>query len=152
MRQSKDKPEEKISAVNIAIDAFFRDCACNEQKTEWFSPSVKIVPPALREISTSLSTFFKGRSWSCGGPIPEELIYTKRNFRLINNIALVDALDLAYDRVGKCRHLAKTSYRKNVEVGITLKTIKACHDIGIPRDYVGGLLLLYLELCEKVEL
>lgn len=154
---SEDVPrvvdQAKISAINQAINEFFKGRDRNAQRNEWFSPSkCCLIPTRLREITNSISVFFRDKKWYAGGVIPEELLYTKRNYRLINNIALLDAVELAYDSIETGRALAKTKYEKDVEIDITLSVLHECEQNNIPQDHIGGLLVLYLELCEKVVL
>ena len=144
--ENAERDEDDISAVNLAIDVFFAGCRQNQQKVAWFSPSVRRVPDELREIATSLTDFFSGKKWHCGGPI-----YTKINFRLINNITLTDAIQLGYAGVARGKSLA-TGYYKDAEIDISLRVLRECQTRRISRDHAGGLFCLYLELCEKVEL
>ena len=106
----------------------------------------------IRDIEGSIKTFFKDKSWYCGGPIPQNLLYTERNFRLIENVDLNQSVELGYKSICRAKSLAKTKYCKKCEVDICLKVIRDCEKKHIPQDHIGGLFLLYLELCEKVEL
>lgn len=142
----------KSDTVNKAINEFFRGRPKNSQGYEWFNPKDCLVHTKLRDICDSLTKFFSNRYWYNGGRVPCDLLYTKRNFRLCNNITVVDALDLAYDCIKQAKQLAKTTYRKNVEIALALKIIHECEGKDIPQDYIGGLFLLYLELCERVVL
>ena len=93
--------------------------------------------------------FFKTKNWYNGGPIPDELIYTRRNFRLLQNVSLYEAVDLAYESIAKT---SKIIENKNYDLITTMKILKNCEKKKIKQEYIGGLLLLYLELCEKVVL
>jgi hypothetical protein len=144
---------EKITAISAAITDFFRDKPKNGKRVPWISTSNrKLLPKDLRDIYTSIRRFFSNKVWYAGGPIPEELLYTKNNFHLLNNIALIDALELAYDSIEACQTLARTKYRKDVEVLLTLRILHECERKNIPQDHIGGLILIYFDLCEKVVL
>lgn len=151
---SPEEREQKVSAANRRINEFFQVFPLNVNGDHWFSPGDKrvIVPGHLREIAVSIDMFFLDKSWHAGGQIPDELLHNKRNYKLINNATLIDALDLAYKCIAVCRTLAKTGYQRNADVRVAIRVIHECERHGIPQDYIGGMLLLYLELCEKVEL
>lgn len=149
-----DRPvnHEKIESVGRAIEEFFKGRNKNIKRVEWFSPKNTHIPPILRDISNSIGTFFSDKKWYNGGSIPDELLYTKTNFRLINRITIADAIKLAYDSINVGKTLVKTGYSQNGEMYLTLRILQDCGKKHIPQDYIGGLLLLYLELCEKVVL
>lgn len=141
------------SKNNKIIADFFRGRTKNARGEEWFRPSEnKVMPQKVREITKALETFFSKKRWYNGGPIPDELLYTKRNYHLMNNITLLDAVEIDYDSIDECKTLAKTPYKKNVEIAITMRVIRECEKKHVPQDYIAGCLLLYLELCEKVVL
>jgi hypothetical protein len=54
------------------------------------------IPLKLKPIEKSITDFFQDKHWHIGGTIPSELLYTKNNFYLINNISLINAIDLGY--------------------------------------------------------
>lgn len=137
---------------NLIIDRFFR--GLNKGPSGyWLNPADDLDwPPEVRSIYKSMNRFFRDKKWHNGGPIPNELLYTKKNFHLVNNLSLIDAIDFAYEAIAKCRNLAKTAYRKNVDIVITMKVINQCIERGVQGDHRGGILILYLDLCERVVL
>lgn len=108
------------------------------------------------EVVNSLNKFFSRKQWYAGGPIPPELIHTKRNYNLVKNIDIVHAIDIGYNGISKTMKnngkLARTQRELDLDIYLALRVIHQCERMGIPQDYIGGLFLLYLELCEKVEL
>lgn len=121
---------------------------------KWYNnhSGVNGVPRELRDIHSSIQRFFHGKDWHCGGPIPVERLYNERNFRLLNNISLSEAIEIGYNSIARMKMLAKTKYTRNADTKICLKVLYECEHKNIPQDHIAGLFLLYLELCEKVEL
>lgn len=150
-RTKKIVDRTEPSVVNLVINEFFEGRAKNSRGEEWFSPADNpILPKDIRDIYESLNVFFRKKEWYVGGPIPDELLYTKRNFKLINNIALLDAVEWAYKAIEQGKFLAKTGYKKNVEITITLRIMHDCERKDVRQDHIGGIIVLYLELCERV--
>lgn len=58
--------------------------------------STEKMPKELNSIRKSLSDFFADQDWHAGGEIPDEVLFTKTNFFILNNISLINAIDLAY--------------------------------------------------------
>lgn len=106
----------------------------------------------MLEIYQSLRSFFDDKCWYCGGRIPDDLLYNERNFHLLRNVAITEAVDMGFPAIHRSKKLAKTRYFKGCDTQIILKVIKECHYKAIPRKHIAGLFLSYLELCEKVEL
>src|SRR6185369_4086379 len=91
------------SFINKEIEKFFLDKPRNSKGISWFSSKCKhLLPDELKEHYLSIRKFFRKKSWHCGGPIPEELLYTQSNFHLLQNISLPEATDLAYEWMEEC--------------------------------------------------
>ena len=106
----------------------------------------------IRDIYRSLYIFFRKKSWYCGGPVPGEILYTKEHFRLLDRIDLVSAIDIGYLSIMKTGKLAKTLFSEHIDTKLCLKVTRECEREKILQVHIGGLFLLYLKLCEKVEL
>ncbi len=147
---------DEITAANKTINSFFAGRSQIYKKVAWFNPEEDTPLGVISEIKNSLKAYFKERKWFNGGSIPDELLYTAENFHLINNISLMEAVEMAYTQIGEQKTLAQTPYKKTnglpVEVAIALKHLHECESKNIPQDHIGGLLILYLMLCERVVL
>ena len=152
-RKSKVVSEEQVTANNTAITTFFQGKDTNSKREEWYNPDFleSPLPPGVVAIfAKSITTYFSDKRWYGGGPIPYEMLYTIRNFRLINNIALIDALELALKSVKDQKFMAQSKVKKKDQEPFLLKIIRDCERKRIPQDHIGGLLIMYLELCERV--
>jgi|SRR5581483_10422727 len=103
-----------------------------------------------------LNKFFEDKSWHCGGNIPKKLLINERNIRLLRNADMITAVDIGYDAIERFRrsgrYMAETLYRGEYDVDLCLKIINEGQRLCIPQHYVGGIFLLYLELCEGVNI
>jgi len=142
---------EAITAANKTINAFFIGKPLNSKRIAWFNPDDEKLPEGvISEFTKSIQVFFKERKWYNGGPVPYELLYTSEFFHLINNVALLDAVEMAYKGIDRQKAMAQTVYKKNIDIAITLGILHECESKNIPQDHIGGLLLMYLILCERV--
>lgn len=133
-----------IKLVNSEIDDFFAKrhyCQDFSQATT----NIQYIYQALNKFFFGTS-HLKRLSWCNGGAIPGWLIFTCKNFHLLNNISIVDAFKVAYPKIRDV--LAE----KNGDIKLWLRTIYRCGKLGIEQEFLGGLFLLYCELCEKVKL
>lgn len=137
--------EDQPSLINLIIQDFFDDKPRNAKGFPWFSSEEKkFLPDEMRETYSSLRKFFRKKSWHLGGKIPDELLFTRGNFHLLQNISLVESVELIYDSV-------EGKYEKNKDILLTLKVIRDCERKGIQQEHIGGILLLYFTLCENAE-
>ena len=112
----------------------------------------KMKPGVVKNIYMTLKLYFRRKSWHAGGPVPDEVLFTERNFRLVNNISFLTAVDLAYRSIAETKSLARTTYSKDCDIKMCLRFLRECARLDIPQEHKGGLFLLYLEICEKVDL
>lgn len=122
-----DKAKELAANIK-AINAFFADKPRNHERDEWFDPDdgAEIPAGAVALITKSLQTYFKTKKWYNGGTIPPELLFTANNYRLINNVSMLDAVEMAYENIKRQKSFARTRYAKNADIALTLKVIRGC--------------------------
>jgi len=103
--------------------------------------------------------FFEQEHWHCGGPIPDDLLYSDRNVFLLG-LKLEEAIDIAHASVAKAR-LVRDHPELGIEGGkfdkhlgekLFPKVLHTCEKRHIPQNFIGGILLIYLEICERVSL
>jgi hypothetical protein len=102
--------------------------------------------------------FFRKQKWPIGGPIPEELLYNPKNLKYLSNCTnsttgLIDAVDLAYLAFDRAKLTGRDKYqRDNIGGRLLPKIFHACARRGVPQNYVGGILLIYLEVIERLSI
>jgi hypothetical protein len=106
----------------------------------------------LDQMYRGIKEFFSDKSWYCGGPVPESTLYSLRSFRLVRNLPLEKALDIGFKGIKKAKLSCPAKYSKNSDTELSMKLLRECGRRNIPQEYIGGLFILYLELCEKIDL
>lgn len=104
------------------------------------------------EIAGYIKKFFRSEWWWMGGRVPEAVLLSDRNLRIVRNIDLIDAVDIGYAALERTEELARTDKSPNVDIKLCMRVLRKCERLEIPQNYIGGMFLLYLDLCEKVVL
>jgi len=110
----------------------------------------------LRRLAVeSIETFFKSKSFYCGGPIPKHDLLSEHSVKTLLRTQLDDrCLDFIHER---CLPLipADPNYSDNTvtwQVHSLLGLLRELAALHLPKDYFGGLLLLYFKFCYGVEI
>lgn len=85
-----------------------------------------------------MKLFFKNKTMNYGGPIPDNILYSRENVELVKRLDSVCSIDIAFEQIGYSK---KSRHR-------LLNLFQECRKNGIPKSYAGGISLLYLEICE----
>ncbi len=91
--------------------------------------------------------FFTPQKYYCGGPIPRHLLAVPKNIPVLK-IELAEAISIAHAALDRVRVLAKSKYHPKIGQQLIPKIIHATHGYNIRKEMIGGLILMYLELCE----
>ena len=101
-------------------------------------------------IFEAIDKMFSNESFYCGGPIPQYALKDPANVGLLG-MELVLAIDIAHNALEKSKGLAKTKYTKKIGQKLIPKIIHNCESKNIRQEFIGGMMLLYLELVEGCE-
>jgi hypothetical protein len=102
-----------------------------------------------------VDAFFGDKRMHCGGSIPKYLLHAENRLSLVGNLSILDAVDMAYRGLENSvdRHLLEKSRKtgeSTSDIRLVNETLKKFAKAGIPQEFAGGLLILYLEFCEGV--
>jgi hypothetical protein len=97
-----------------------------------------------------IEQFFRKRRAGRGGPVSASQLFCPEN-RALLSIEFIPAVDIANEALSRVKSLARTKYSSNVGTRLIPKVIAACNKREIPQNYIPGMLLLYLEVCENCE-
>jgi len=105
----------------------------------------------------AIKDFFAELHWAIGGKIPENILLKDKYLNLIRNIEFNDAIDACYSLINKhAQHsgfFARSGpYVEDLEISMCLYVVHRAGELHIPQGYIGGIFLIYLELCEGVKL
>ena len=101
--------------------------------------------------------FFSNKMLHCGGKIPKSLLFSERRMSMVLNYDIVKGVQRAY------KHLEPTLSFSNAKMlrqaGEATDDIKLVNEVfdllaksGIPQQFAGGILCLYLEFIEGVDI
>jgi len=104
-----------------------------------------------------IERFFKDKMLYCGGKIPRNWLFEERRVLMVLNYDIVKGVDRAY------KYLEDTLERDEVErakiTGEATYDIKLVNDTlnllarsGIPQQFAGGMMCMYIEFVEGVDI
>lgn len=98
-----------------------------------------------------ISSFFSKKEMHCGGKILDRHLFNDRNISLVLNTSIESAIELAYlaiESTEDCR-LNPENFE---DQKLCCAVLDECFRLSIPKEYAGGILLLYLNFCEGIYL
>ena len=96
---------------------------------------------AVQEIDR----FFAQQKMYCGGSISPQILHSPVYLTQVLNTDISHGVDLAYEAIKRGAPVT------DEEIAVVLKTLDKLAQTGVPKEFAGGILLMYLELCEGVE-
>lgn len=100
--------------------------------------------------------YFRDKRTLEGTPIPEYLLYERSRISDVLNVSLFDAVGIAYEALEKT--LDPQDLSRAEKFGHVTEDIKLVQYVlsdlarrKVPKQFAGGMLLMYLEFCEGVE-
>jgi len=111
----------------------------------------------LRHLAEDyIRIFFTTQNLVSGGSIPKSLLKNPSYPPLVLNTEISDGINLAWEIMGQPTE--KQRHRVEIVGGVysnslvILRVIKDCTKLRIPKSFIGGILLIYLELCKGHEI
>ena len=114
---------------------------------------IKSFPNHAKSLAVKhIRQFFEGRRMHCGGPIPEKQLLTEGNIDMVVGTRMADAIDIIYDILeSNGMDGDATLDEESEEAAILLEVCnKECFGRRIPKIFVGGIALLYLDFCRGI--
>lgn len=97
--------------------------------------------------------FFNGRQMYCGGIIPRKILLNPRYLSLVLNSSIDETLPLIYYSLkDSFEQLDENSGLVAEDVRLVISVLKQCSKFGIPKEFSVGILVIYLECCEGLDL
>ena len=100
-----------------------------------------------------LAAFFKDKEMHYGGAVSRAAINSPLSLELIWNTDISEGVQKAYrvmKRAGVGRKRTENGIREDMQIVIDI--LDQCSDLGIPKCFRAGILLLYLEMCLGVNI
>ena len=97
--------------------------------------------------------FFNGKQMYCGGAIPRKILLTPRYLSLVLNSSIEETRPMIYCSLEKSfEQLDENSGLVAEDVRLVISVLKQCSKFGIPKEFSVGIMAIYLECCEGLEL
>ena len=112
------------------------------QQPEKFKKLIK------KAVKNYLEAFFFNKDMYCGGPINAKTLCSQKIIRTIMDTDSESGCRRAYDAMSREDFKQKP---KNKDIWFVISIFKECAKIGIPKCFRPGFLLVYLELCEGIQ-
>lgn len=100
-----------------------------------------------------INRFFQVQEMYCGGKIPTSFFLTEENISMVMNTSLEDGVRRSYEIIeqdGRYKSEAIDSLVPE-DVKLLISIMNKCSKLGVPKEFVPGIVLIYLEHCEGMK-
>lgn len=108
--------------------------------------------------SNYIKSFFDNKKDKHGGEISSDLLNCKKRVSVVLNTNIIDSLKRVYSVLGNYIKITEEdiSFAKKTgdvtqEIKLVNETLKSLYEFGIPQQFAGGMIILYLEFCEGID-
>ena len=128
-----------------------KEDAGTSQKEEYYK---QCLWDAQAYAKVCIGVFFQDKAMYCGGSVPKRLLQAPQYVSLVLNTDVMDGVDVAYQSLRRASHQVtwETDEATTVprEVKFVIAILNHCKTLDIPKVFATGLMLMYLEICEGV--
>lgn len=111
----------------------------------------------LKKLATQyIDQFFQDKRMHCGGSIPKYLLHCPQRLSRVMNYDIVRSVDTAYIALEQTVSVEEAANARRFggatsDIKLVNETLNLLARSGIPQQFAGGMLLMYLEFVEGVE-
>jgi hypothetical protein len=148
-------------SCDIIIDTFvedfveneFQDCETKDQDQEFqqekFSSFIEEIKPIVRK---AMSNYFDDKKLHNGNPIDPNIFESSYYTNLLISTNIIDGVKNAYKIIEDNQFLQSEEFSGPIEQDVIyiINLIRQIHK-RVPQDFVGGMILMHLELIEGLE-
>lgn len=106
----------------------------------------------------SIATFFRGKSYYCGGPIPKAFLNSMESVTEVVSNPFMEGIDKVYQVLSQ-RSIRlprgvefNADWNMEIDIFLVLHVLEELRQFRIPVEYQAGMTLLYLKLCHGLKL
>lgn len=104
-----------------------------------------------------MDQFFKDKMLHCGGQIPRSFLFADRRISMVMNYDIIKGVERAYAALEKIMLVADIDHAKQSgeatdDIKLVNETLNLLARSGIPQQFAGGMMCLYLEFIEGVDI
>lgn len=98
-----------------------------------------------------MESFFVDKKYWAGGSISKKKLLCEENIITVIQTSVLDALDVAYACLTEQRPQSYKTINPGWEVELCYETLKSCPRRMVPKCFAGGIMLVYLSLCQGID-
>jgi hypothetical protein len=107
-------------------------------------------------VMEKVDLFFARQEMHCGGPISKKILHSPPYITRVLNTDISNGVDAAYEALGFPYQAEDFDYKQKklfdeAQAMVSLTLINLAKS-GVPKEYAGGVLLMYLELVMGVDM
>ena len=104
-------------------------------------------------VKQYMEYFFADKKLHCGGSVPKSMLLNNRRVSMVLNYDICKAADRVYKYTSSNKDLddgddEKESFPNDID--LVLNALKTLQDALIPKQFIGGMICLYVEFIEGV--
>lgn len=108
-------------------------------------------------VKTYIEQFFKDKVLHCGGKIPNYMLLSERRISMVLNYDIIRGVERAYNHLEELltdedKEIAKNSGEVTSDIKLVTEVLLLLSRSYIPQQFAGGMLLLYLEFVEGIDI
>lgn len=144
-----EKAAKSLGSVGDFVDAHIEH---EEEKLRAFAQSFHHNVRALAKFY--MQQFFNDKTMYCGGKIPKVVLLIEKRISLVINYDISKGVLKAYEAMSS---VIKNEARSDAgeassDIKLVNETLNLLAQSGVPQQFAGGMLLLYLEFVEGIEI
>ena len=99
-----------------------------------------------------MEVFFADKEFYCGGSIPQKILYSPSYITQVLNTDISHGVKQAYKILDDHDGISSVEEDEKIseDIRLILAVLKQCEDLRVPKVFAGGIMLVYLEVCEGV--
>lgn len=104
-----------------------------------------------------IKLFFETKDAHFNHRIDKNILFNEERILKVINTSIIAGVQQAYEALSKCIIItqedinkAKKSGDVTQEIRLVNETLKSLYKAGIPQQFAGGMMILYLEFCEGI--
>ena len=97
--------------------------------------------------------FFQDKEMYCGGPVPRHMMLSDAYISLVMNTRIDKGVGLVYDAMENSGQYLGEAAAGDIpdDIRKVLQVLHECEQKGIPKPFATGILVMYMELVEGLE-
>ena len=107
---------------------------------------------ALEVAKVGIRRFFKDKKFHSGGEIPKNLLNQERYLDFVLYIGIADATTAVFRAIDNSSVSFAEEDGFSESSHLVHSTLTECCLAGIPKCFAGGVLIMYVELCEGIRI